>query len=104
VIVGNRVYRLHTPNILKCWDAATGTQVYAQRLDKLTSSWASPIVDGNGRLYFATAGVSYVIQTGDEFKVLAINDLGDPNHASAAAASGKLFVVGTQHVFCLGSR
>ncbi|MFO1044235.1 MAG: PQQ-binding-like beta-propeller repeat protein [Planctomycetaceae bacterium] len=104
VIVGNRVYRLHTPNILKCWDAATGTQVYAQRLDKLTSSWASPIVDGNGRLYFATAGVSYVIQTGDEFKVLAINDLGDPNHASAAAASGKLYVVGTQHVFCLGSR
>ncbi|MEI8382190.1 MAG: PQQ-binding-like beta-propeller repeat protein [Planctomycetota bacterium] len=104
VIVGNRVYRLHTPNILKCWDASTGTQVYAQRLDKLTSSWASPIVDGEGRLYFATAGVSYVIQSGDDFKVLAINDLGDPNHASAAAANGKLFLVGTHHVFCVGSR
>ncbi len=103
-IVGNRVYRLHTPNILKCWDVETGQQVYAQRLDKLTSSWASPIADGSGRLYFATAGVSYVIQTGDDFKVLAINDLGDPNHASAAASNGKLFLVGTRHVFCVGAK
>ncbi len=103
-IVGNRVYRLHSPNILKCWDVDGGRQVYAQRLDKLTSSWASPIADGAGRLYFATAGVSYVIETGDEFKVLAINDLGDPNHASPAVANGKLFLVGTHNVFCVGTK
>jgi outer membrane protein assembly factor BamB len=103
-IVGNRVYRLHTPNILKCWDAETGKQIYAQRLDKLTSSWASPVADANGRLYFATAGVSYVIQSGDDFKVLAINELGDPNHASAAVAAGKLFLVGTKHVYCVGTK
>lgn len=103
VILGDRVYRLHTPNILKCWDAATGNQIYAQRLDKLTSSWASPVIDGTGRIFFASAGVSYVVQSGDEFKVLAINDLGDPNHASAAAAQGKLFLVGTHHVFCIGN-
>ena len=102
-IVGNRVYRLHNPNILKCWNAENGEQVYAQRLDKLTSSWASPIADASGRLYFASAGVSYVIQTGDEFKVLAINDLGDPNHASAAVADGKMFLMGTHHVFCVGT-
>ena len=103
-IVGNRVYRLHTPNILKCWDAENGNQIYAQRLDKLTSSWASPIADGAGRLFFASAGVSYVIQSGDEFKILAINDLGDPNHASPAVANGKLFLVGTHSVFCIGSK
>lgn len=103
-IVGNRVYRLHTPNVLKCWDAESGQQVYQQRLDKLTSSWASPIADGAGRLYFATAGVSYVIQTGDEYKVLAINDLGDPNHASAAVANGKIYLVGTKNVFCVGEK
>jgi outer membrane protein assembly factor BamB len=103
-IVGDRVYRLHTPNILKCWNALTGEQVYAQRLDKLTSSWASPIADAAGRLYFATAGLSYVIQTGDEFKVLAMNDLGDPNHASAAVANGKLFLVGTKSIFCVSMK
>lgn len=101
IIVGQRVYRLHTPNVLKCWNAATGEQVYAQRLDRLTSTWASPIADGAGRLYFATSGVSHVIQSGDEFSSLAINDLGDPNHASPAVAHGKLFFVGTRHVYCV---
>ncbi len=104
IIVGQRVYRLHTPNILKCWRADSGEQVYAQRLERLTSTWASPIADAAGRLYFATAGVSYVIQTGDEFSALATNDLGDPNHASPAVSNGKLFLVGTRHVFCVGTK
>jgi outer membrane protein assembly factor BamB len=104
IIVGNLVYRLHAPNVLKCWRAADGKQVYAQRLDRLTSTWASPIADAAGRLYFATAGVSYVIQTGDESKVLAINDLGDPNHASPAVSGGRLFFVGTRHVYCVSMK
>jgi outer membrane protein assembly factor BamB len=104
IIVGQRVYRLHTPNILKCWRADTGEQVYAQRLEGLTSTWASPIADAAGRLYVATTGVSYVIQTGDEFNVLAKNDLGDRNHASPAVANGKLFLVGTRQVFCLAMK
>jgi hypothetical protein len=54
----------------------------------------SPVADASGRLYFATAGVSYVVQAGEEFKVLAVNDLGDPNHASPAVAGGRQFLVG----------
>lgn len=104
LIIGDLVYRLHKPNVLKCWRASDGKEVYAERLDKLTSNWASPIADASGRLYFATAGVSYVVQSGEEFKVLAVNDLGDPNHASAATASGKLFLVGTRNVYCVGAK
>jgi outer membrane protein assembly factor BamB len=104
IIVGNLVYRLHRPNVLKCWQAADGKLVYAERLDRLTSTWASPVADANGRLYFATAGVSYVIQAGEEFKVLAINDLGDPNHASAAVAGARMFLVGTRNVYCVAAK
>ena len=96
IIVGNLVYRLHRPNVLKCWRAEDGREVYAQRLDRLTSTWASPIADAAGRLYFATAGVSYVIQSGPDFKVLAINDLGDPNHASPAVADDRMSLCMTQ--------
>ena len=103
IIVGNLVYRLHRPNVLKVWRASDGKQIYAERLDRLTSTWASPVADVNGRLYFATAGVSYVIQTGEQFKVLAINDLGDPNHASAAVSSGRMFLVGTRSLFCIAA-
>ncbi len=104
VIAGGLVYRLHRPNVLKCWRASDGKQVYAQRLDHLSTTWASPIVDAAGRLYVATAGVSYVIQTGEEFKILATNDLGDPNHASPAVAGDKLILVGTRNVYCIATK
>jgi len=104
IIVGKLVYRLHRPNVLKCWRASDGELVYAERLDRASSTWASPVADGNGRLYFASAGVSYVIQAGDEFKILAINDLDDPNHASAAVSPGKIFLVGTRNVYCVATK
>jgi outer membrane protein assembly factor BamB len=104
IILGQYVYRLHTPGVLKCWDAATGKQIYAERLDGLSSTWNSPIADANGRLYFANAGKSYVIQSGSEFRVLAVNDLGDGSHPSPAAADGKLFLVGAKNVYCIGKK
>lgn len=104
IIVGDLVYRLHTPNVLKCWRVADGEQVYVQRLNRLTSTWASPIADANGRLFFASAGMSYVIKTGKDFEVLGINDLGDPNHASAAVSGNRLLVAGTRHLFCIGTK
>ncbi len=104
IIISNYVYRLHIPGILKCWDAATGRQIYAERLEGLSSTWASPIADASGRIYFANGGKSYVIQSGPEFRVLAVNDLGDANHASAAAANGKLFIVGLKSIWCIGEK
>jgi outer membrane protein assembly factor BamB len=104
IIVGPCVYRLHSPGVLKCWDAATGRLVYAERLEGISTTWASPIVDGNGRLYFASAGKSYVIQTGPDFRVLAVNDLGDGNHASPAVANDRLFLVGMKNLYCVGRK
>jgi outer membrane protein assembly factor BamB len=104
LIVGDYVYRLHTPGVLKCWQLSDGKQVYAERLNGITSTWASPVADAEGRIYFATAGKSFVIQSGPEFKVLAENDLGDPNHASAAVAAGKLYLVGEKDLHCIGAK
>ena len=58
IFVGNYLYRLHNPGILKCWDAATGKQLYAERLGGISSTWASPVADSHGRLFFANAGNS----------------------------------------------
>jgi outer membrane protein assembly factor BamB len=104
IIVGQQLYRLHSPGILKCWDVATGKQLYAERLDGVSSTWVSPIADAAGHLYLANGGKSYVIQTGPEFRVLAVNNLGDANHASPAAANGRLFLAGLKNLYCLGQR
>jgi hypothetical protein len=56
----------------------------------------------DGRLYFANAGKGYVVQAGPELRILAVNDLGDPNHPSPAVAQGRLFLVGLKNVYCIG--
>ena len=104
IIVGGYVYRLHSPGVLKCLEAATGKLIYSERLDGLSTLWASPIADAAGHLFFANAGKSYVLQTGPEFRVIAINDLGDGNHASPAVADGSLFFVGAKRLHCIGSK
>jgi outer membrane protein assembly factor BamB len=104
IIVGPHVYRLHSPAILKCWELATGKPVYAERLDGIPTTWASPIADPEGRLFFANAGKSFVIQAGPEFRVLAVNDLGDGSHPSPAVANGKLFLVGLKNLYCIGKK
>ena len=104
IIVGGNVYRLHSPGILRCWEAKSGKQLYSQRLEGITTTWASPIADPTGRIFYASAGKSYVIQAGPEFKLLAVNDLADPNHCSPAAAAGMLFLEGTHDLYCVGAR
>jgi len=102
IIVGPHVYRLLSSGVLKCWEVPSGKEVYKERLASISAKWASPIVDGDGRLYFASAGKSYVIQSGPEFRVLAVNDLGDGNDPSPAVAQGRLFLVGQKDIYCIG--
>jgi outer membrane protein assembly factor BamB len=103
LIVDGRVYRLVQPGVLHCWDAATGKELYAERLDGVGLR-PSPFVTPEGHLYFAGAGRSYVIQAGPRFEVLAVNDLGDPGDATAAVAGGRIFLKGERFLFCVGKQ
>ena len=49
-------------------------------------------------------GKSYVIEAGPEFSLLSVNELADPNHASAAVAGGRIFLEGIKDLYCVGSR
>jgi len=70
----------------------------------ISTAWASPIADPQGRLFFANAGRSYVIQTGTEFRTLAVNELPEGNQPSPAAANGKLFLAGTENIYCIAAK
>lgn len=104
IIVGDHVFRLQGSGVVKVWNVADGMETDRQRLDKIGSTWASPIADGDGRIYFASGGKSYVVQSGAQIKVLAANDLGDANHASAAVANGRLYILGLKNLYCIGTR
>jgi outer membrane protein assembly factor BamB len=103
IVVGEYLYRLHNPGIVTCWKLATGEHVYKDRLPGITSTAASPIATPEGCIYFASAGKSYVLQAGPEFKILAVNELGDPCHASPAVSDGKIILKGSKFLYCIGN-
>jgi outer membrane protein assembly factor BamB len=102
VIVGDYLYRLHNPGVLKCVELKSGKVLYEERL-KDVSAAASPIA-ANGRVYLASAGKTFVIAVGPTFELLATNDLGEPSSASAAASQGRFVLKGNKHVFCVGMK
>jgi len=103
IIVDGHIFRLQESGIVKVLNTSDGKETDRQRIDKVGSTWASPIADGNGRVYFASGGRSYVVQAGPQLKVLSVNDLGDPNHASPAVSNGRLFIVGMKNLYCIGA-
>ena len=68
------------------------------------STSGCPITTPDGRLYFASAGKTFVVQSGPTFKLLATNDLGEPTSSSAAASNGCLYLKGQKHLFCVGEK
>jgi outer membrane protein assembly factor BamB len=104
IVAGDQVYRLHNPGLVASWKLTTGEEVYKERLPGITSTAASPIATPEGRIYFASAGKSYVVQAGPEFKVLATNDLGDPCHASPAVAERSLILKGGKFLYRIDAK
>jgi outer membrane protein assembly factor BamB len=103
VIVGEHVYRLHEPGTLKCWELSSGKEVYSERLAGASAA-CSPVATADGRIYFASAGKSYVVKAGPKFEVLATNDLGDASEASPAVSDGRIFLEGKLYLWCVGKK
>ena len=102
IFAGDFICRAHNPGVLKAWRVSNGEVVHKGRLPNGVSHVSSPIVTPQGQLYFASGGVSAVIGPGPAFEVLASNDLGDPSSASAAVASGHLYIKGGRFLYCIG--
>jgi outer membrane protein assembly factor BamB len=104
IVVGEHVFRIQSPGVLRIWKVAGGEETDKQRLAGMTSTWSSPIADAEGRIWFVSGGKSTVVKAGPKVDVLATNDLGDPNHGSPAASNGRLYVAGLKNLWCIGSK
>ena len=107
IIVGDRVYRVSKPGVLRCRKVDTGELVYAERLSGI-STMASPIATADGRIYIACASKSYVLKAGPKPEVLGSGDLYDGlDYHSAptpAVSGGRLFIKGKTHLWCVGAK
>jgi outer membrane protein assembly factor BamB len=90
---------------LTCFNAKTGEKLWQGEVpERGTVIRASPTL-AEGRLYIINEkGAAHVIDaTANEFKILATNMLPDENvRGSIAVSDGKLFIRGTQYLYCIG--
>jgi outer membrane protein assembly factor BamB len=97
---GRYFYNVKDDGLASCLEAQTGARPWTERLGPHHS--ASPVA-AEGRLYFTDdEGVTYVLEAGPTFKVLARNPLGEHCYASPAVARGNLFIRTSGHLWCIG--
>lgn len=100
---GELVFVVTTPGILTCYDAKAGKKLWEHEFE--TEFHASPSIVGDRLLLLSRKdGAAVVVAAAREFKELGRSaPLGEEVHASPAFASGRMFIRGMKHLFCIGT-
>ena len=99
------LYMVTDRGLVSALDVTTGKAHYQQqRLPDIYAFKASPIA-ANGRLYLASQqGDVIVLQMGEEYEVLAVNDMGDKMFVSSPIiADGSLFLRSQDELICIST-
>jgi len=101
ILYGGYLYTVGNGGMVACYEAATGKEVYRERLGGISYT-ASPIA-ADGRIYFLSEqGQVRVVKAGPKFELLAINDVEDVCLPTPAISAGMLFVRSQKHLFAFG--
>lgn len=97
---GNLYFLSGNSGLLSCLDSQTGKVLYdAVRIEGLQGVYASPVA-ANGRIYVVGRnGATAVINAGDQFELVALNQLDEKIDASPAIVDDDLFLRGSEHLY-----
>jgi outer membrane protein assembly factor BamB len=99
---GKYLYIVRDNGVMYCYDARTGTEVYAGRRVKPGTYSASPIV-ADGKIYVTSEdGVTTVVKAGPQFEILAENNLDDFTLSSPAIVKGQIFIRTDSALWAIG--
>jgi len=88
-------------NLLTCRDAASGEQLYKERVGELVTIAASPIVLGDKLLLLDEEGRAALVPVGPEFEVVGGGKLDDLFWATPAVAGNALLLRGAKSLYCV---
>ena len=88
-----KVYAVHDTGILNVLDAKSGKLVYRARVGGGGHTFsASPVAFGSRVLLLTEEGVGFVLDSGEAYREVAKNDLGELSLASPAIAGNALYI------------
>ncbi len=91
------IYTLTETGILNRFDAKTGKQTYKTRIDPAATNFTTTPWAYNGKLFcLSEEGQTFVVSTGEEFKLSHVNHLDDMAQASPALV-GERLLIRTEH-------
>ena len=103
-ISGDYIYRVQADGVVSIYALATGEKLATERIEGFPKI-ASPVATANGRVYFVSAGTSYVVQAGSTLEILAKNKLeGGGNCSSPAFADGRIYIRDFDVFYCIGKK
>ena len=83
-------------------DAKSGRKLYGpERLPGIRDIYASPVVAGDYLYVTSRDGVTLVLETGDQLRVVATNTLDDEIDASAAVVDSEIYLRGQRYLYCI---
>jgi len=97
---GKYVYTLESGGLLLCCNVADGKKLY--EIDVKEEARASPSIVGDKLYLLDMKGVMHISQLGPEYKEVARCELGDECFASPAFADGRIYLRGTDKLYCIG--
>ncbi len=97
-----RLYLISDAGFASAIEAATGREIWSERLR--AEFFGSPVLI-DGKIYAPTTkGEMVVLATGDQFKELARNPLGEGTHSSPSVDGGRIYVKTFTHLVCVGGK
>jgi len=105
VLMDGKLYFLKGNNgTMTCLNAKDGKVIYSnQKLDGITNIFSSP-TGNRDKIYIAATNVINVVKAGDEFSILAKNNLDDTFHASPVIVGNDLFLRGFKYLYCISEK
>jgi len=98
-----KLYLLRDGGVLTCLEAATGKEIFRERIGASGQYTASPIAAGDKIIAASVRGVVTVIQVNNELKVLARNDFREKIFATPAIDENKIYLRTVGHLYALGN-
>lgn len=104
IVAGGKVYVLGDKGEMWCLDQATGEVIWEGRLPRGRDKYySSPLLAGGNLYCLRQDGALYVVSAGDEFELVAENELGDESVASPIPVDGTLLVRTRHKLFRFGT-
>ena len=98
------VYMIRDGGIISCFDSESGKLVYREKSGATGAYFSSPVAS-DGRIMIASRnGIVTIFDSGDNFKILAQNNLEENITATPAIVDSKIYLRTAEFLYAFGER